>query len=44
MAEEILQAANQIFFVKGGDVVHMMMSKTLMVDEANPRAVSTEFG
>jgi hypothetical protein len=41
---EILQAANQIFFVKGDDVVPMMMSKTIMIDETNPRAVSTEFG
>jgi len=44
MAEEILQAAGQIFFVKGDDVVPVPMSPTLMVDEANPRAVNTEYG
>jgi len=41
---EILQAAGQIFFVKGNDVVPMPMSPSIMVDETNPRAINTEFG
>ena len=41
---EILQAAGQIFFVKGNDVVPMLMSPSIMVDETNPRAINTEFG
>tara|TARA_R110000824_G_scaffold161844_3_gene337337 strand:- start:1 stop:513 length:513 start_codon:yes stop_codon:yes gene_type:complete len=44
MDGEILQASGMVFFVKGDDVVPMMMSRTMMVDEANPKAINLEYG
>jgi hypothetical protein len=45
MDGEILQASGMIFFVKGDDVVPMMMSRTMMVDDAKlNRPIDLEYG
>ena len=41
---EILSNAGTIFFVKGDDVIPTQISKTIMIDEYNPRPINIEEG